>query len=325
MRSPEKQPQRSVAARHAAFALAMTCWSPPAHAARNCTPATPDAGCRVTNVCAAEGVGPERTADCSTARLAASAAAWLPSKHAAASSHMAGSHAAPTRISHARHRTHWAPAHSPPAQNVLNAVLPCRWPQLSRMATCTSAHGRSAHTGVGQVSHGGQGRLCASANGVAKHRKSCPLRGWSQLGGQWWAARTSGPPLPERTCCRAGRCWRVRGPQPRCLWRRGGGGGRQGGCGLAPGPTLLHALSPVVPRNVPSIGEHSAVPVPPQVSVRVALPTSHYAPASKVRRGAAGSGCCGGGGHTTGPSSCTAGCTCSCGTTKARAARPDTV
>ena len=53
---------------------------------------------------------------------------------------------------------------------------------------------------------------------------------------------------------------------------------------MAPGPTLLHALSAVVPTNVASIGEHGAsrVTMTPQVAGLVALPTlptSHYAPA----------------------------------------------
>ena len=260
------------------------CWNPPAHAARNCTPATPDVDHRATNVRAAKGVAPKRTADCSTTRMAASAAAWLSSKHADASSHMAGSHAAPTCISHARHRVHRVPAHSPLAQNVLKSALPCRWPQLSRMATCVCVHVRpSDHTGVGQVSHGGKRRRCCERVQRGQAPRKLP-RGWSQL--LWWRGRAAcnmwaAAAGEGRVAVRTGA-----GVQPRCLWRRGGGRGLQAGCGLAPGPTLLHALSAVVPVNVASIGEHSASERPlAQAAVRVVLPTSHYAKHGAVRQG----------------------------------------
>ena len=63
--------------------------------------------------------------------------------------------------------------------------------------------------------------------------------------------------------------------------------GRQARCGSTPGPTLLHALSAVVPVNVASIGEHfNCTPAPaPQDLDSVALPTSHCVPAGATQHG----------------------------------------
>ena len=155
-----KQPKGSVAARRAAFMWAVPHVSEPRTHARQRFARLrwmPIAACRARRVSAAKLSATKRTFDCSATRLAASVAAWLSSKHADASSHMAGSHAAPTCISHARHRTHWALAHSLSVQIVLKAVFPCCWPQLSRIATCACTHDGYDHTGVGQASHGCKG------------------------------------------------------------------------------------------------------------------------------------------------------------------------
>ena len=101
--------------------------------------------------------------------------------------------------------------------------------------------------------------------------------------------------------------------------------GRGGGCGLAPGPTLLHALSAVVLANVAIIGEHAAfVSMLPQSAVCVALPTSHFAPAKHgaARRGQGqGVAAAAAAAATRLPSQHMAGRTCSRGTTAASARR----
>ena len=64
---------------------------------------------------------------------------------------MAGSHPAPVCISHARHLAQRTPAQPPlrPAHVAVKSTLPCRGPQLSRIATCIShanQRAKSRHT-----------------------------------------------------------------------------------------------------------------------------------------------------------------------------------